>query len=202
MELRSLLTSGHSVALSVLALGAVQSGLTLAMAGGDSPPMGWTPMPDPADGGVGSPPFPMNLTAEERANLETFDALDFEVFSRQDWSRLGESHAPYIRVHWPDGYYTDGIDKHTEDMAALYVWAPDLRIEAHPLRVAKDRPGLTRWPRGGAARPAGQPPRATAWSSSPPPDRRPATTGRAAEIAGRSRAAAPNRSRPLRPLSS
>jgi hypothetical protein len=22
--------------------------------------------------------------------------LDFEVFSRQDWSRLGESHAPYI----------------------------------------------------------------------------------------------------------
>jgi hypothetical protein len=85
MELRSLLKSGQSVALGVLALGAVQSGLTLAMAaGGDSPPMGWTPMPDPADGGVGSPPFPMNLTAEERANLETFDALDFDVFSRQD----------------------------------------------------------------------------------------------------------------------
>jgi hypothetical protein len=56
--------------------------------------MGWTPMPDPADGGVGSPPFPVNLTAEERAHLEAFDVLDFEVFSRQDWSRLGESHAP------------------------------------------------------------------------------------------------------------
>jgi hypothetical protein len=53
-------------------------------------------MPDPADGGVGSPPFPVNLTAEERAHLETFDMLDFELFSRQDWSRLGESHAPYI----------------------------------------------------------------------------------------------------------
>jgi len=38
--------------------------------GGDSPPMGWTPMPGPADGGVGSPPFPVNLTAEERAHLE------------------------------------------------------------------------------------------------------------------------------------
>ena len=97
MELRSLLKPGHSVALGVLALRAVQSALTLAMpAGGDSPPMGWTPMPDPAGGGVGSPPFPMNLTAEERANLETFDALDFDVFSRQDWSGLGESHAPYI----------------------------------------------------------------------------------------------------------
>jgi hypothetical protein len=73
----------------------VQSALTLAMpTGGDSPPMGWTPVPDPADGGVGSPPFPVNLTAEERAHLEGFDVLDFEVFSRQDWSRPGESHAP------------------------------------------------------------------------------------------------------------
>jgi hypothetical protein len=45
--------------------------------GGDSPPMGWTPMPDPADGGVGSPPFPVNLTAQERTHLEAFDALDF-----------------------------------------------------------------------------------------------------------------------------
>ena len=63
-------------------------------AGGDSPPMGWTPMPDPADGGGGSPPFPVNLTAEERAHLEAFDVLDFALFSRQDWSRLGESHAP------------------------------------------------------------------------------------------------------------
>jgi hypothetical protein len=52
MELRSLLKSGHSVALGVLALRAVQSALTAAMpTGGDSPPMGWTPMPDPADGG-------------------------------------------------------------------------------------------------------------------------------------------------------
>jgi len=46
----------------------VQSALTLAMpTGGDSPPMGWTPMPDPAGGGVGSPPFPVNLTAESHA---------------------------------------------------------------------------------------------------------------------------------------
>src|SRR5712691_13160837 len=139
MDIRPALTTGGSLALAVLALGAVQSGLTLAMTPGrGTPSAGWAPMPDPADGGVPSPPFPVNLTAEERVNLETFDALDFEVFSRQDWSRLGESHASYIRVHWPDGHYTDGIDKHTEDMAALFVWAPDLRIQAHPVRVAKD----------------------------------------------------------------
>ena len=76
MDLRSLLKSGHSVALGVLALRAVQPALTLPMpTGGDSPPMGWTPMPDPADGGVGSPPFPVNLTAEERAHLEAFDVI-------------------------------------------------------------------------------------------------------------------------------
>jgi SnoaL-like polyketide cyclase len=139
MDIRPALMTGGSLAFGVLALGAVQSGLTLAMTPGrDTPSGGWTPMPDPADGGVISPPFPGNLTAEERANLETFDALDFEVFSRQDWSRLGESHAPYIRAHFPDGHYTDGIDTHIADMAAWFQWAPDLRVDAHPLRLAKD----------------------------------------------------------------
>jgi hypothetical protein len=147
-DIRPTLKSGGALALGVLALGAVQSGLTLAMtAGGDRPAMGtggdssptrWTPMPDPADGGVPSPPFPMNLTAEERAHLETFDALDFEVFSNQDWARLGESHARNIRAHFPDGHYTDGIEKHIEDIAGWFEWAPDLRIDAHPLRLAKD----------------------------------------------------------------
>ncbi len=97
MELRSLLKTGRTVALGALALRAVQSGLTLNMpTGGDNPPMGWTPMPDPPTAVSAARRSPVNLTAEERANLETFDALDFEVFSHQDWSRLGESHAPYI----------------------------------------------------------------------------------------------------------
>jgi hypothetical protein len=138
MDLRPALKTGGSLALGVLAL-AVQSGLALAMTPGPGDPAaGWVPMPDPADSGVPSPPFPVNLTAQERANLETFDALDFEVFSSQDWTRLGESHARNIRVHFPDGHYTDGIDKHIADMAAWFQWAPDLRVEAHPLRLAKD----------------------------------------------------------------
>lgn len=139
MDVRPALKTSGSLALGVLALSAVQSGLILAMTPGrGTPSAGWVPMPDPADGGVMSPPFPMSLTAEERANLETFDALDFEVFSNQDWPRLGESHAANIRVHFPDGHYTDGIDKHIADMAAWFAWAPDLRVDAHPLRLAKD----------------------------------------------------------------
>ncbi len=77
-----------------------------------------------------NPPFPEKLSGEERRNLKAFDELDFEVFSHADWSRLGESHARNIRVHWPDGHYTDGVDKHIADLAAMFVWAPDTRIES------------------------------------------------------------------------
>ncbi|GHK00390.1 ester cyclase [Streptomyces sp. NPDC003753] len=95
------------------------------------------PLPDPATTPVPNPPFPCNLTRAERQHLETFDEADFVVFSHQDWARLGESHAKNVRVHWPDGHYTDGLDRHIEDAKALFVWAPDLSIESHPLRVAK-----------------------------------------------------------------
>src|SRR5260370_14567259 len=61
-----------------------------------------------------------------------WDALDFEAFSRQDWRRLGESHAPYTRMHSPDAHYTDALDRHMQDITALRALAPDLPIEARP----------------------------------------------------------------------
>lgn len=139
VDRRAALKSGAAVTFAALALGAVESGATPALAAraGNRRP-GWVPLPDPADGGVTSPPYPANLTAAERAHLETFDELDFQVFSHAEWSRLGESHAPSVRVHWPDGHYTDGIEQHIADLAAMFVWAPDTRISVHPLRVAKD----------------------------------------------------------------
>jgi hypothetical protein len=139
MDIRPALKTTGSLAVAALALGAVQSGLALSMTPGRDAPSGdWTPMPDPAEAGVPSPPFPMNLTAEERANLNTFDTMDFEVFSHQKWARLGESHAQNVRAHFPDGHYTDGIERHIADMSAWFEWAPDMRIESHPLRLAKD----------------------------------------------------------------
>lgn len=133
MNRRSMLKMGGAAGLGMIALQAVESGQTGAFAAST-----WTPMGDPAQGDVPSPPFPKRLTIEERRHLETFDELDFEVFSHADWDRLGESHAENVRVHWPDGHYTDGIDRHISDLAALFVWAPDTRIEVHPLRVAKN----------------------------------------------------------------
>jgi len=129
-----MLKGGAAAAFGALAITAVTSGESLAQAGTRYPGL----LPDPATTPVPNPPFPNNLTRAERKHLETFDELDFEVFTHADWARLGESHAKNIRVHWPDGHYTDGIDKHIEDLAALFVWGPDTRILSHPLRVAKN----------------------------------------------------------------
>lgn len=67
-------------------------------------------------------------------NLITFDTLDFTVFSNQDWTRLHESHAKDIKVNWPDGHSTVGIERHIEDLKAMFVYAPDTRIKEHPIR--------------------------------------------------------------------
>lgn len=77
------------------------------------------------------------MEAERRttsAHLNAFDTLDFDVFTRQEWGRLHESHAADIVVHWPDGRTTQGIDQHTEDLKAMFVYAPDTRIKSHPVR--------------------------------------------------------------------
>lgn len=69
--------------------------------------------------------------------LTTFDTLDFDVFTNQTWDRLHESHAADIVVHWPDGRTTQGIDTHIEDLKGMFVYAPDTRIETHPVRFGQ-----------------------------------------------------------------
>lgn len=68
------------------------------------------------------------------SHLKTFDALDYEVFSNQQWDRLKESHAQNIKVYWPDGHVTEGIDIHIEDLKKLFIHAPDTRIKEHPIK--------------------------------------------------------------------
>ena len=79
------------------------------------------------------PPHEKQAPAVEK-HLKTFDTLDFDVFSNQKWDRLKESHAPDIVVTWPDGHETKGIDKHIEDLKAMFVFAPDIKIKTHPIR--------------------------------------------------------------------
>lgn len=72
----------------------------------------------------------------EVAHLATFDDLDYNVFSGQKWAEFSRSHAPNIRVHWPDGRTTEGLDVHVEDLKAMFVYAPDTRIKEHPIKIA------------------------------------------------------------------
>ena len=76
--------------------------------------------------------------AEEiaKAHIATFDTLDFDVFTNQKWDRLRESHAADVAVHWPDGHVTHGIDRHIADLKAMFVYAPDTRIQQHPVKIA------------------------------------------------------------------
>ena len=79
----------------------------------------------------------LNDSAQHIArNLAKFDTLDFDVFSNQKWDRLKESHAQDIVVTWPDGHETRGIDKHIEDLKAMFVYAPDTQIKEHPIKIA------------------------------------------------------------------
>jgi len=76
--------------------------------------------------------------AEVKKNLDTFDTLDFEVFSHQEWTRLHESHARDIKVNWPDGHSTFGIEQHIEDLKAMFVYAPNTSITQHPIKFGSD----------------------------------------------------------------
>ena len=68
-------------------------------------------------------------------NLKTFDELDFVVFSNQEWTRLHESHSNDVKVNWPDGHYTTGIERHIEDLKAMFVYSPDTSIKVHPVKI-------------------------------------------------------------------
>lgn len=67
-------------------------------------------------------------------NLDTFDTLDFDVYTNQKWDRLSESHANDILVHYPDGSTTRGLHDHIEALKPMFVFAPDTRIQTHPVK--------------------------------------------------------------------
>lgn len=73
-------------------------------------------------------------------HLETFDDLDYNVFTNQKWTELHESHSHDIEVFWPDGHSTKGLDVHIKDLEAMFVYAPDTRIKEHPIKI-----GLGEW---------------------------------------------------------
>jgi hypothetical protein len=72
-----------------------------------------------------------------KTHLDNFDDLDFNVFTNQKWTELHRSHSQDILVHWPDGHTTKGIEKHIQDLSAMFVWAPDTRIKVHTVKLGQ-----------------------------------------------------------------
>jgi predicted ester cyclase len=75
-------------------------------------------------------------TEEQKQNLETFDDLDYRVYSGQKWDDFKNSHAPDILVHYPDGSTTTGIPDHLEKLKPQFAFAPDTAIREHPIKLA------------------------------------------------------------------
>jgi hypothetical protein len=69
-----------------------------------------------------------------QANLKRFDQLDFDAYSqRQNMKLFREIHCPDVKVAFPDGRTTEGIEQHVSDIDGLFNGTPDSRISAHPI---------------------------------------------------------------------
>ena len=67
--------------------------------------------------------------------LARFDSLDFEFYSNQDWKNFSISHADDIKVYYPDGMITTGLNpQHIDMLTPMFVFAPDTKIKNHPVR--------------------------------------------------------------------
>ena len=64
-----------------------------------------------------------------------FDTLDFEYYTNQKWNQFEESHTEDIIVYNADGSITEGLHPaHINDLKPMFVFAPDTRIEKHPVK--------------------------------------------------------------------
>lgn len=76
---------------------------------------------------------------DEQATIEqrllSFDTLDYEFYSKQQWDKFNHSHAENIKVYYPDGHVTEGLyPNHIDMLTPMFAFAPDTKIKEHPVR--------------------------------------------------------------------
>ena len=77
---------------------------------------------------------PMSEEERVQANLKRFDQLDFDAYShRKDMKLFEEIHCPDVKVVFPDGRTTHGIEQHLKDIEGMFNGTPDSRVTAHPI---------------------------------------------------------------------
>ncbi len=142
----------RNLRISTIALAAAAAAL-LAATPASAAENGWpgTRAGAPAPKVEGVPP-------ELAKHLATFDDLDFRVYTGQQWQDLHRSHSKDVVVHWPDGHSTKGIEKHIEDLKVMFTFAPDNRIQEHPVRFGTrdgEWTAVTGWLEGTFTKPMG-----------------------------------------------
>ena len=77
---------------------------------------------------------PKSEKEQVQENLERFDQLDFDAYSkRKNMKLFRDIHCADVKVVFPDGRTTHGIDQHVKDIEGLFNGTPDSRISAHPI---------------------------------------------------------------------
>ena len=77
------------------------------------------------------------LQKKVEEHLTKFDNLDFNDFSGQKWENFKNTHTQNVKVHWPDGHVTEGLEKHIQDLKYMFTYAPDTRIKEHTIKVGQ-----------------------------------------------------------------
>ena len=67
-------------------------------------------------------------------HINNIDEFDFKIFTKQDWTKINDSHSKDIKVHWPDESVSNGIDEYVNDLKYLFTYAPDTSINEHPIK--------------------------------------------------------------------
>ncbi len=55
--------------------------------------------------------------------------------SGNKWEELHKSDSPDLKVHWPDGHVTVGLQKHIGDLDSMFAFAPDARVDGEPTKT-------------------------------------------------------------------
>lgn len=67
--------------------------------------------------------------------LARFDSLDFDIYSNQKWDKFNISHDDNIKVYYPDGSSTVGLNpQHLDALKPMFAFAPDTKIKTHPVK--------------------------------------------------------------------
>ena len=75
-------------------------------------------------------------TPQERMNLDRLEELDFNAWNNRNWTLFKELHTPDVFVVDFSGNTTKGIDQHVEWAEAAVTLSPELKVSAHPIKIA------------------------------------------------------------------